>query len=420
MAHEISVTLRSDPSPYESAIRRMKNATTEWELSTASGAEDVDERFAEVIRAFVDMERQAGRTEDDVVKGLRAIGLTADDAEDALRAIDEELGNVGDNRAADDAADSIEGISSRSTEAADGLRSLGDIAKSALEGDIAGAASTASETLLGFAGSLAGGAIGGAIGSAIGGIAATWIDQWNQAAAESEKRVDEMVDSLVAAGGRFDEEQILSGVREIQGDKEKLAQVQKIVAATGLEEAEVMRALSGDLTDGASVTRELADAHQSLADKRSENLAAGKNMNDGLIEENQEILKAQDVWNKYGDEVDRARDGFNLYSEAQTIGIQRTAEAAVAAGEATKMIDEFGNTVYSLPEGKTVVIDAQTGQARTDIETVEDYELADKTVKLSLDSSEVDNYVPPTFSTTLRVQVATAVGLNAARKALLG
>ena len=55
MAHEISVTLRSDPSPYEAAIKRMSKATSEWELSTAAGADDVDEKFADVIRALVEM-----------------------------------------------------------------------------------------------------------------------------------------------------------------------------------------------------------------------------------------------------------------------------------------------------------------------------------------------------------------------------
>ena len=75
MVNEISVTLRSDPSPYEAAIKRMSKATSEWELSTAAGADDVDEKFADVIRALVDMERQGGRTEADVKRALQGLSL---------------------------------------------------------------------------------------------------------------------------------------------------------------------------------------------------------------------------------------------------------------------------------------------------------------------------------------------------------
>ena len=105
--HEISVTLRSDPSPYEDAIKRMSKATSEWELSTAAGADDVDEKFADVIRALVDMERQGGRTEADVKRALQGIGLSAEDAEDAVKAIDKELDAVGKNDGGKKAADDL-------------------------------------------------------------------------------------------------------------------------------------------------------------------------------------------------------------------------------------------------------------------------------------------------------------------------
>ena len=83
MAHEISVTLRADPAPYDAAIGRMKQATTDWELAVASGADDVSEKFEDVIRAFVDMGRQGGRSADEIKRQLQTLGLSADDAVDA-------------------------------------------------------------------------------------------------------------------------------------------------------------------------------------------------------------------------------------------------------------------------------------------------------------------------------------------------
>ena len=149
--------------------------------STAAGADDVDEKFADVIRALVDMERQGGRTEADVKRALQGIGLSAEDAEDAVKAIDKELDAVGKNDGGKKAADDLGEIKGGSDVAGESLRGLGDIANDVLSGDFSSAAQGAIGSLGDIASAAGiGGAAGGAIFTAVSGLVGALIEQFGR------------------------------------------------------------------------------------------------------------------------------------------------------------------------------------------------------------------------------------------------
>ena len=70
----------------------------------------------------------------------------------------------------------------------------------------------------------------------------------------------------------------------------------------------------------------------------------------------------------------------------------------VASGEATGKIDDLGNAIYRMPDGKEVVVNAQTQKAYEDIDALEERQIADKTVWVNyrVDDREVQYYEPPT------------------------
>lgn len=351
MAHEIGVVLRADPKPYESAIDRLKAATDDWELSTAAGAEDVDEKFAEVIRALVDMGKQGGRTEADMEKMLRGIGLSSEDASDALKAIERETSDIGQKAprdleqasdavddigtAAEDAGDKTSTIGDKAGEVGEGLRSLGDIARDVMSGDFASAAEGAIGALGSIAGAIGGGVIGGAIASAVAGIASGWIASWDDAATQSEDRVNTWADRFIEAQGRvLTEQQIMSEVeRLLTEDAEKVAKAWEIAAVTGQTHAEVLRGLAGD-TDALSASQKgLSDAAADAQAKIDAYNESGGRAGPTALEARDSIKALADELATQSTEMDTAAGKANLYAEAAELGKTKTDDLAHSISE---------------------------------------------------------------------------------------
>lgn len=381
MAHEISVTLRADDSSYGDAIKRMSKATSEWERSTAAGADDVDERFADVIRSLVDMERQAGRTEDEVKKSLQGIGLSSEDAEDAIKAIDRELERVGDNTGGRQASDDLTEIAEGSSVAGEGLRGLGDIARDVLAGDF----SSAAQGAIGSLGEIAAAAgIGGAAGSAIFGAVSELVGALIEKFGEYGNKVAEVRDetsaALVDMGGAFDAAALQGRIRDIVNDTDKWAQANLISQQTGLDLSVVLSGLAGDAEDAATTSQAFADVWDKIPGSvDTETLYDAKASLEGVTSA-----------------LDSAPAKIDAVSGAMERQASKLYEAATAAGVATGEVDDLGNQIVKMPDGKEVVIDAKTQKAYEDIDAVEKKQIAQKDflLKARIDTSEYDNWHP--------------------------
>lgn len=391
----VSVKFDAEMGDYEAGITDAIKAIRDWESQTGVSALNVTEKFEDAIRAVVEIGDKTGRSKDEVVRALQGLELSAEDAEAAFEAIGREakqsLGKAADSvddlgEAAEDAGEKTATITDKTGAVGDGLRDLGSIARDVLEGDFGSAAGTAIEALGGIAGALTGGLVGGAIASAVAGIVGDWVSQWDSAAKEVELRVSDMTSKLIDGFGQVKEAAILSGVEDYLTNTEKMAEAQKIVAATGTDLTTVLRGLNGDMTDAETVSKDLADARQDLADKQKANLDNNRPYMEGLQEESQELLKAEDQWRKYNGALDEAGGKWAVYADAAAQGLVRIAESEVAAGRATKTIDEFGDTIYNLPDGKQIYIDAETGRATEDTEAIAQkiFSVPDKTATVTV------------------------------------
>lgn len=396
MAHEISISLRADPAPYEAAIKRLSKATSEWELSTAAGADDVDERFADVVRALVDMERQGGRTEAEVIKSLRGIGLSAENAEDAVKAIDRELAHVGDNKGGAAAAEDLEQISGKSGDVGDSIRSLGEIAKDVLTGDFASATQGALSGLGDLAAAAGvGGAVGSAVVGAISGLVQVAVDELIRIGTTAQRAKDETAAALVEMGGAFDDATILERMKEISNDTERWANANTLAEATGMRLPDVLRGLAGDGDLAAATLQRLRD----VADEGTlpdalilrANAAAG------------ELLGVSEAAGAAAPKIDALKQAqADMQAEAQG--------ASGAVGELTGNVDALGNAVVRLPDGKEVVITAETLRANAQIDQVEARQVTEKSVKITVDSSDYDNWYPMPKYVEVRAYAGGALG----------
>lgn len=267
MAHEIGVLLRGDPKPYEQAIDRVRSATDEWVLSTESGAEDVDEKFAEVIRSVVDMGKQGGRTQADIEKMLRGIGLDADDAADALKAIEREERNIGDGASEiGKAGDAVSDVSDKASGVGDSLRDLGSIARDVLAGDFESAAQGALDSLGGIAAAAGvGGAVGSAVVQAVSGLVGALVTAFTDYQTKVDEIRDETQASLVDMGGAFDEAALNQRIGDIVNDTEKWRQALLIQKETGLDLSTVLSGLAGDAEDAATTASAFADSWDDIS-----------------------------------------------------------------------------------------------------------------------------------------------------------
>lgn len=125
-----------------------------------------------------------------------------------------------------------------------------------------------------------------------------------------------------------------------------------------------------------------------------------------LTQEEQKAAAAADALNLLTGEMDRGAQQADVYSRL-------LADTARATEGATEAVDEFGDTVITLPDGKQVYIDAETGQATSNVDAISQkiYGVKDKNVTISastrVDTSEYDRVVRKISGTTLKINTRT-------------
>jgi len=350
-----------------------------WVSGLGKSEAAVDDNTAaleDLMKQAIDLGRQAGKTTDEIASDFStAFGVPLDRAKRAVDEVTDSTDDLADagksaRRAGDDIASGIEGGASQ---AGDSLTELGSIAQDVLSGDIGSAATGA----VGALGSIAtaagvGGAAGGAIVTALSGLVGAMIDELTKFSEMSKQVRDDVINDFIELGNGLDQAAIDRRMKEALNTEEGRRQVQLLADLLGTDLPTALLVLGGDFeTAGVSAQEAMQAIADAPGDVRIDDYNALKATLDGL------------------------NDGLKQgpqFADATAAALSRvaisSAEAAVAAGNATRTVDEFGNTVYNLPDGKVVVVDAETGQAVTDITTVQDLELYSKTVKVYADASD--------------------------------
>lgn len=330
---------------------------------------------------------------EDAVKQLRELGDTdgADQLEAQLRDAQKATERLGDETKIT-AAQIEREYRDASRKAKSSLDDVGDAGKKGFgkAGEASSefkseALSNLSEVTSSFDGSLE--SIGDLVQGTLGGVAAN-IPVIGLAAAGAAAAVGTITDAFTKAGEATDEARdsayqygltvasvgeyadATGRINELTGSVEGLKRVQEIATVSGWAQLDVVKAMAtGDGLPALFAAFEQGANSTTIATTRMGEL-------EGALQ--------------------GAQQGFDLAKSGADLQATALYDMATAAGVASGEVDDLGNKVVTMPDGKKVVIDAETKTAYEDIDALERKQVSEKTVRLRLDSSEWDNWRPTT------------------------
>ena len=180
----------------------------------------------------------------------------------------------------------------------------------------------------------------------------------------------------VASVGEYAD--VTARINELTGSVESLKQVQDIATASGWDQVDVVRALA------------TGDGLPALTKAFNEN-----NTESGIASARN--FELQGV-------LDGTKQGFELAAGGAQVQASALYELATQAGTATGEVDGLGNAIVKMPDGKEIVVDAQTKTAYENIDAIEQRQINDKTFRMrgELDTSAIDNYLSGTKILTVK------------------
>lgn len=371
----------------------------------------------------------------DVERGTERVEAAFDDVSKSL----DDVARDGDNslerleRSFKDLADSARDTSRRTEDIGDvgsrGFRRLGDTGSevsgelrqnlgetfSSFRGDLEDLPQIAQDTLGGLAGS---GALGGIAGLAVtaagaaglGLITAELLKQQEEASKLRERLADAYKAAAEEGRNYIGTAQLIAEANSIMFDPDRAEEwkrLQQDAKDIGLDTERLIAANAGDRDAQLEVQNAVNAAIDEERRKREELGQFWGGQNQGLEETHLEGIR--DRWQNIADITAE-------YAEKATTAKEVTSEFLInalnEAGSATEAIDQFGNKLYTLPDGQQIVIDAVTGQAHQNVDTFKG-DLDNKiptvktttiSVKSEVDRTSYDNFVREMQNKTIKIQ----------------
>lgn len=270
-------------------------------------------------------------------------------------------------------------------EPADALDAVQEIAANALSG-------------FGPAGMLAGAA------AAVGiGLAASGFEQVKEAEQASKERAAEWADAYVEAGGRIlSATQVVEKARAIITDPDRYKEAQDNAREWGVNESVAILAMSGDMNALTEATEALRRKKREVAETPIEDMGSSE-----FQQLRQDWENGTEALNKLNEEQRLGAVQADTYSESLRLLAEHTAGA-------TQEVDQFGDTVVTLPDGKQIYIDAETRQATDSVDQIEKrvYGIQDKTftVRGIADMSGIESAIRGLDGRSISVRVQGQTG----------
>ncbi|HEU5223926.1 MAG TPA: hypothetical protein VFU07_09660 [Candidatus Lumbricidophila sp.] len=344
-------------------LDQLEGSLKDAQRATDNLGDEVKQTAATIEREFKDSYRKMKQASDDGMHG----------AKDGLDDFKSEANSTAKETAAsfDGSFDSITGMAQ-------------EVAANAFAG-------------FGPAGAAAGLLAAGGIGLATAAFGA--VDEANE---KSREAAAEWADSYIEAGGRIlDSAQILAKVHEIATDPEKYKKAEENAKHWGTSVSAAMLAMSGDANALGEATDGLKKKQQELADTK----VYSSRDRDRVMD----MKSAVDAGKASMDELNRAQGQGKAIADAYSESLRLTAERTAGA---TKKVDEFGDTIYTLPNGHEIYIDAQTGQATDNVDAIKNrvYSIpAEATIKVKADTSAFDRDMNNAINNAYNVNVTANV-----------
>ncbi|MEV4738538.1 MULTISPECIES: hypothetical protein [unclassified Microbacterium] len=348
MAKGIDLSVAADTRSAMSAINR----------GLLEPLEDVSEQ----LEQLGDDSKQAG---DKLERGMRDAQRRTDDAADEIKKLRDELNRAGraGKTTGDDIDDGLDRVKHAAAETGDELKqNLGETFSS-FRGDLEDLPQIAQDVFGGLAGSV--GTLPAAFGLAAGAAGiGLLINAFQGIEAERQKledRAGSLAQAYIDAGTTvLDTVTLASRVSEVLTDPEKRADAQKLVDVLGVDLPEAARILAGDTNALATAQDVLADKNAKLNDQRATGKLLTEEEAAALADQQNALDNAGSSLDTYATNNAKAADIARDYSDALKGMVND-------AGDVGVEIDDLGNKLISLPDGKQILIDAETGQATTDV-----------------------------------------------------
>lgn len=344
----------------------------------------------------------SGRIQIAVGLETRGVAKGAKDAEKALENLEDAVGDTGtaggkDLEKIEDELKDVQkqskktgdavgkNLDSGTTKAKQGVADLGDEGKQTAA-EVAASFDGSAESIAGGFQELAANAFSGLgpAGAAAGAAVAAGIGVITQAYTDAAEASDEARNSAyeyglaVGAAGKYAD--AANRINELTGSVESLKKIQDLATISGWDQKDVLTALATG--DGLPA---LAKAFDEGANSTS--IASAR------------ALELQGV-------LDGTAQGLTLAAAGADVQAKALYDLATQVGATTGEVDDLGNAIVTMPDGKEIVVDAETKTAYEDLDAIEKKNLTPKTVPVTvkLDSAAWDNWNPKSKTAFVRAQ----------------
>lgn len=341
----------------EKALDDVADSLDDMADAAKKGGRDAERSVDDLEDSFRDAARRAKDLEDAGKDAGRSVERGMDRAEDGVNEFKDEA-----NSTARESAASFDGSA----------ESIGDafqeIAANAFSG-------------FGPAGAIAGLAAAAGIGLAIAGF-----EDVGEASEESKARAAEWADAFIEAGGRvLTFQQEMAKVQEIITDSEQYDKAIENADLWGVSLETAISAMSGSESAIAEVTAAL----KGQRDEVEKDEAAADRFADTYGKQTTAQKLARDEYERGASSLSELTGEIQRGGEAADVLNRILVDNARNTAGATEKVDEFGDTIITLPGGHEVYIDAETGKATEDTEAIENkiYGIRDQNVNINVGSS---------------------------------
>lgn len=352
------VGIASDTKPFKQGIETgviapLEDAQGELQkLGNSKGPEQLERGLKDAQDATERLKDDTKKTADAIDKefreSYRSVKQNADDAADASKTGFKKAGEAG----AEFKDETLANVSEVASSFDGSFESIGDVVQGTLGG--------VTQAL--------GPALGGAAAAAAAAVGVI-TDAFTTAGEAAQQAKDDAFEFAYGVNGALATAGYSERVASWTSDTDKLKQAQDIAVVSGWDIVDVVDALAsgGDKLDGLFGAFEQGASSTSIATGRALEL-------EGALQ--------------------GTMDGYLNGGDAARLAAKLNYDYATSAGEATGETDELGNAVYRLPDGKEIVVDANTNTAYEDLDALERKQITDKTVRVRVDSSAWDNWTP--------------------------
>lgn len=363
------------------------------------------------------------RAGQDIDKDLKRAEDAAEDLSSELDSTRRDLDRVGDaaRNAGNDGDAGLGKIKRGAQEVQQEVgQNLGE-AVSSLRGDFSDLGQVGQDTLGGLAATVAGagpaglvGALGLAAGAAGLGALTAGFEEAEEKRRELADRASDLAKAYIDAGSKvLDSFAAVERAQDVISDPEKMKQVEAYKDAIGVDLNVALGAYVGRAEDVAKVQAIVNDTIEKNSDIVGENAGAletARGAQSQTYQENQKLIES-------GNELIGVTQGAAAQFDTMSAYLNHVADTTA---NATRTTDEFGDTIVSLPDGKQIYIDAETGQATEDTDAIEKkiYGISDKTVTLTAENSSLlrairdwENWTPSAKFATVYATPAPGAGI---------